>query len=46
MNPDRLQQARSFGCETVDLREDAALGDRIEQILVPEVDLGVDLRRI
>jgi glutathione-independent formaldehyde dehydrogenase len=43
MNPDRLKQARSFGCETVDLREDAALGDRIEQILgVPEVDSGVD----
>jgi glutathione-independent formaldehyde dehydrogenase len=38
MNPDRLKQARSFGCETIDLREDAALGDRIEQILgVPEV---------
>jgi glutathione-independent formaldehyde dehydrogenase len=41
--PDRLKQARSFGCETVDLRQDAALPDQIEQILgVPEVDAAVD----
>ena len=41
--PDRLKQARSFGCETVDLRQDAALTDQIEQILgVPEVDAAVD----
>src|SRR5437762_12645502 len=33
MNPERLQQARSFGCETVDLRTDAELPDMIEQIL-------------
>ena len=43
MIPDRLEQARSFGCETVDLRKDATLADQIEQILgVPEVDCAVD----
>ncbi len=43
MNPDRLAQARSFGCETVDLRTDAALPDMIEQILgEPVVDAAVD----
>jgi glutathione-independent formaldehyde dehydrogenase len=43
MNGERLQQARSFGCETVDLTQDASLGDQIEQILgVPEVDAAVD----
>jgi len=43
MNPDRLAQARSFGCETIDLRQDAVLPDMIEQILkVPEVDAAVD----
>jgi glutathione-independent formaldehyde dehydrogenase len=43
MIPERLQQARSFGCETVDLREKATLGEQIEKILgVPEVDCGVD----
>jgi len=43
MNPERLQQARSFGCETVDLRTDAELPDMIEQILgEPEVDAAVD----
>ncbi|MEL4318787.1 formaldehyde dehydrogenase, glutathione-independent [Leifsonia sp. YIM 134122] len=42
MNADRLAQARSFGCETVDLSE-GNLVDQIEQILgVPEVDCGVD----
>lgn len=42
MNADRLAQARSFGCETVDLTQgDPA--DQIEQILgVPEVDCAVD----
>ena len=40
---DRLEQARSFGCETVDLKKDAALSEQIEQIVgVPEVDCGVD----
>src|SRR5579883_1766092 len=43
MNPDRLAQARSFGCETVDLRQDAPLGDQIAEILgEPEVDAAVD----
>src|SRR5690348_14465039 len=38
MIPERLAQAKSFGCETVDLRKEATLGQQIEQILgVPEV---------
>jgi glutathione-independent formaldehyde dehydrogenase len=42
MNPERLRQAASFGCETVDLTKGDP-GDQIEQILgVPEVDAGVD----
>ncbi|MET0829297.1 MAG: formaldehyde dehydrogenase, glutathione-independent [Microbacterium sp.] len=42
MNAERLAQARSFGCETVDLRE-GDLVDQIEQILgVPEVECGID----
>ncbi|CAM3640331.1 formaldehyde dehydrogenase, glutathione-independent [Isoptericola cucumis] len=42
MNADRLAQARTFGCETVDLTKgDPA--EQIEQILgVPEVDCGID----
>ena len=43
MNPDRLKQAKSFGCETIDLRKEASLPDQIEQILgEPEVDAAVD----
>jgi glutathione-independent formaldehyde dehydrogenase len=43
MIPDRLKQAKSFGCETVDLTKDATLAQQIEQILgVPEVDSAVD----
>ena len=43
MIPERLAQARSFGCETIDLRKDATLADQIEQIVgVPEVDAAVD----
>ncbi len=43
MIPERLAQARSFGCETIDLRGDASLGDRIAEIVgVPEVDAAVD----
>jgi glutathione-independent formaldehyde dehydrogenase len=43
MNAERLKQAQSFGCETVDLTQDASLGDQIDQILgVPEVDAAVD----
>ncbi len=43
MNKERLKQAHSFGCETVDLQKDASLSDQIAQILkVPEVDSAVD----
>ncbi len=43
MIPERLAQAKSFGCETVDLNKDASLADQIAQILgVPEVDCAVD----
>ena len=43
MIPERLEQAKSFGCETVDLREDATLAEQIEQITgEPEVDAAVD----
>src|SRR3989475_7063177 len=31
MNKDRLKQAKSFGCEVVDLTKDATLADQIEQ---------------
>ena len=41
--PERLAQAKSFGCETIDLRASATLAEQIEQIVgVPEVDCGVD----
>jgi glutathione-independent formaldehyde dehydrogenase len=40
--PERLEQARSFGCETVDITKGEPR-DQIEQILgVPEVDCAVD----
>src|SRR3954467_12042164 len=40
--PERLKQARSFGCETIDVSKGDPK-DQIEQILgVPEVDAGVD----
>ena len=43
MIPERLAQARSFGCETVDLRAGGTLAEQIEKIVgVPEVDCGVD----
>jgi glutathione-independent formaldehyde dehydrogenase len=43
MIPERLAQAKSFGCETVDLRTDASLADQIAQIVgIPEVDAAVD----
>jgi len=43
MIPERLAQARSFGCETIDLSKDASPGDQIAQIVgVPEVDSAVD----
>jgi glutathione-independent formaldehyde dehydrogenase len=41
--PERLAQAKSFGCETVDVSRDASVGDQIAHILkVPEVDCAVD----
>jgi glutathione-independent formaldehyde dehydrogenase len=41
--PERLAQARSFGCETVDVSKKASIAEQIEQILgVPEVDSAVD----
>jgi glutathione-independent formaldehyde dehydrogenase len=43
LNPERLAQARSFGCETIDLTKDASLPEQLEQILgVPEVDAAID----
>ncbi|NYV66222.1 formaldehyde dehydrogenase, glutathione-independent [Bacillus sp. Gen3] len=43
LNAERLAQAKSFGCETVNLREHTDLGEQIEQILgIPEVDCAVD----
>src|ERR1700747_1861342 len=43
MIPERLAQAKSFGCETIDLRKSAGLGDMIAQIVgEPEVDFAVD----
>jgi glutathione-independent formaldehyde dehydrogenase len=42
-NKERLAQARSFGCETIDLGEGGTIAERIQQILrVPEVDCAVD----
>src|SRR5712691_3656162 len=43
MIPERLAQAKSFGCEAIDLRKEASLGDQIAAIIgVPEVDSAVD----
>jgi glutathione-independent formaldehyde dehydrogenase len=43
MIPERLAQAKSFGCEVVDLRKHASLADQIAEIVgVPEVDSAVD----
>ena len=40
---ERLAQARSFGCETVDLTQEATLGEQIAEIVgEPEVDQAVD----
>lgn len=42
LNEDRLAQARSFGCETVNVGE-GSVPDQLEQLLgVPEVDAAVD----
>src|SRR5260370_3184872 len=41
--PERLAQARSFGCEAVDVSKKATVAEQIEQILaVPEVDCRLD----
>ena len=41
--PERLEQARSFGCETVDVSKESSVSDQIAQILkIPEVDCAVD----
>ena len=41
--PERLAQARSFGCETIDLKLDASLPEQIEQMVgEPVVDAAVD----
>src|ERR1700733_2223746 len=43
MIPERLAQAKSFGCEVIDLRKDATLAQQIEQILgEPVVDSAID----
>lgn len=42
MIPERLAQARSFGCETIDIKK-GPIPDQIRQILgTPEVDCAVD----
>ena len=41
--PERLAQAKSFGCETVDVSSHSSLSEQLEQVLgVPEVDCAVD----
>ncbi len=41
--PERLAQAKSFGCEVVDVSKKATIAEQIEQIVgVPEVDCAVD----
>ncbi|SFM81823.1 glutathione-independent formaldehyde dehydrogenase [Pseudonocardia ammonioxydans] len=43
MIADRLEQARSFGCETIDLSAGGTLPEQIDQLLgEPEVDAAVD----
>jgi len=43
MIQERLAQAKSFGCETIDLRKDASLADQIAQIVgEPVVDAAID----
>jgi glutathione-independent formaldehyde dehydrogenase len=43
MIPERLAQAKSFGCETIDLRKEASLADQIAQITgEPLVDSAID----
>ena len=41
--PERLAQAKSFGCETVDVSKSATVAEQIDQIVgAPEVDSAVD----
>ena len=43
MIPEHLQQAESFGCETIDLRQEGSIEDKVEAILGErEVDCFVD----
>src|SRR5688500_5944366 len=43
MIKDRLKQAKSFGCEVIDLTKTATLAEQIEDIIgVPEVDCSID----
>lgn len=43
LKKERLDQARAFGCETINLSNHDNVGEQIEQILgKPEVDCGVD----
>jgi glutathione-independent formaldehyde dehydrogenase len=43
LNPDRLKQAKSFGCEPIDLRQKADLPDMIAQVMgEPVVDAAID----
>jgi len=43
MIEERLIQAKSFGCEVIDLKEDVSLAEQIENIVgEPEVDCAVD----
>lgn len=43
MIAERLEQARSFGCETIDLSAGGTLPEQLEQLLgEPEVDAAVD----
>ncbi|MFM8394759.1 MAG: formaldehyde dehydrogenase, glutathione-independent [Acidobacteriota bacterium] len=43
MIPERLAQARSFGCETIDVSKVTSIGEAIAEILgEPEVDSAVD----
>lgn len=43
LNPERLAQAKKFGCEVVDVSKDVPVADQIHGILgTPVVDCGVD----
>lgn len=43
LNPKRLQQAEGFGCETIDLNQDAGIGEMVADIIgTNEVDCAVD----